>query len=179
MQKLLFVFCLAVLAMACNNEAKESSEKKETAGAKTAATFSMPVAYSTSWEIGNPEYAAMIVKGSWKDWQDNNMGDMKSWVADSITAFLSDNVMVTGRDSLAARWSRGRATYTTVIDTVHAAISLVSTDKKENWVTVWAKEINTLSGGKLDTTEVMETWRINKDGKADFLLQYDRHARKQ
>ncbi len=179
MQKLLFVFCLALFAMACNNEKKETAENKEGAGAKQTVSFSMPIAYSSSWEIGNPEYAAMIVKGSWKDWQDNKLGDMKSWVADTITAFLSDNVMVNGIDSLAARWNRGRATYTTVIDTVHAAISLVSTDKKENWVTVWAKEINTLADGKKDTTEVMETWRINKDGKADFLLQYDRHARKQ
>ncbi|MBI2730339.1 MAG: hypothetical protein HYX40_06260 [Sphingobacteriales bacterium] len=178
MQKLLFVCCLALLAVACNNEAKESSEKKETAEAKPAVTFSMPITYSSSWEIGNPEYAAMIVQGSWKDWQDNKLGDMKSWVADTITAFLSDNVMVTGRDSLVAHWNKGRATYTNVIDTVHAAISLVSTDKKENWVTVWAKEINTLTSGTKDTTEVMETWRINKDGKADLLLQYDRHARK-
>ncbi|MBI1780741.1 MAG: hypothetical protein HYR66_05170 [Sphingobacteriales bacterium] len=177
MQKLLFVFCLAVFAMACNNEKKEA-ETKETTEAKPTVAFSMPIAYSSSWEMGNPAYAAMIVKGSWKDWQDNKMGDMKSWVADTILAFLSDNVMVKGADSLAARWNRGRAAYTNVIDTVHAAISLVSTDKKENWVTVWAKEINTTADGKKDTTEVMETWRINKDGKADFLLQYDRHARK-
>jgi hypothetical protein len=55
---------------------------------------------------------------------------------------------------------------------------MYSTDKKENWVLVWAKEINTSAGGKKDTVELMETWRINKDGKADMLLQYDRHARR-
>ena len=179
MQKLLFVFSFIVLAMACNNEPKETAEKKEGADAKPAVTFSMPIAYSSSFEIGNPAYAAMIVQGSWKDWQDNKLGDMKSWVADTITAALSDNMLVKGRDSLAARWNRLRTNYTSVIDTVDAAISTYSADKKENWVFVWATEINTTTDGKKDTSELMETWRINKDGKADLLLQYDRKARKQ
>jgi hypothetical protein len=45
-------------------------------------------------------------------------------------------------------------------------------------VLVWAKEINTDAKGKIDTSHLMETWRINKDGKADMLLQYDRAYRK-
>jgi len=106
------------------------------------------------------------------------MDNMKSWVADTILAFQSDNTVVRGVDSLQARWTRHRAGYTSVIDTVHAVIPTYSTDKKENWVLVWAKEINTDANGKKDTIELMETWRINKDGKADLLLQFDRHARK-
>ena len=43
---------------------------------------------------------------------------------------------------------------------------------------VWATEIDTDKKGKTDTIAVMETWRINKDGKADQLFQYGRHARK-
>ena len=57
-------------------------------------------------------------------------------------------------------------------------VPLYSTDKKENWVLVWATEINTNADGTKDTMALMETWRMNKDGKADLLLQYDRHARK-
>ena len=178
MQKLFFVFCLAVLAIACNNEKKEPAANTETAAAKAAVTFSMPIAYSSSFEIGNPAYAAMIVQGSWKDWQDNTMDNMKSWCADTISAVMADNIVATGVDSLQARWKRGRTTYTNVIDTIHSALS-VRSDKGDNWVLVWAKEINTNKNGTKDTTELMETWRINKDGKADWLLQYDRHHRKQ
>ena len=120
----------------------------------------------------------MIEQGSWKDWEMNTMDNMKSWVADTIVAFHSDNVMTMGADSLIARWKRGRTGYKNVIDTVHAVIPVYSTDRKENWVLVWAKEINTDTKGKIDTVELQETWRINKDGKADMLLQFDRHARK-
>lgn len=178
MQKFIFFFCFAVLAMSCNNEKKESTESSE-AAAKPAVVLSLPATYSSSFEAGNPAYAAMIVQGSWKDWQDNKMDNMKNWIADTIIAFHSDNVMTNSADSLIARWKRGRAEYTAVLDTVHAATALYSTDKKENWVLVWAKEINTKADGIIDTTELMETWRINKEGKADMLLQYDRHARKQ
>jgi hypothetical protein len=69
--------------------------------------------------------------------------------------------------------------YTSVIDSVHAATALYNTEKKENWVLVWAKEINVNTKGVKDTVELMETWRINKDGKADRVYQYDRHRRKQ
>jgi hypothetical protein len=77
-----------------------------------------------------------------------------------------------------ARWKRGRTEYTFVIDSISAVIPVYSTDRKENWVLVWAYEINTKTDGIKDTTGVMETWRINKDGKADLLLQYDRANRK-
>ncbi len=103
---------------------------------------------------------------------------MKSWVADTIVAFQSDNSMVQGADSLMARRKKGRAEFTSVKDSINAAIPVYSTDKNENWVLVSATEINTDTKGKTDTVNIMETWRINKDGKADLLYQYDRHARK-
>ncbi len=49
---------------------------------------------------------------------------------------------------------------------------------KKIWVCVWAGEIGTKLDGKKDTTALMETCRMNKDGKADMLLQFDRATRK-
>ena len=102
---------------------------------------------------------------------------MKNWVADSITAFHSNGSVVRGVDSLIATSKRHRASYTTVIDSIDAVLPAYSTDKKENWVLVWAREINSKADGKKDTVALMETWRINKDGKADLLLQYERSRR--
>ncbi len=168
---------LASAFAACNND-KKVEAANETKDVKPAMTLAYTPAYSSSFEIGKPEYAAMIVQGSWKDWENNSMDNMKSWVADTIIALHSDNGMVQGVDSLQARWKRDRARYTSVIDTIHSVTAMYSTDKKENWVLVWAKEIDVDNQGKKDTIELMETWRINKDGKADRLYQYDRHARK-
>jgi hypothetical protein len=177
MGKIFLVFAAAFAAAACNTETKTDANKDE---AKVKAATSLPYVpdYSASFEMGNPEYSAMILQGSWKDWENNTMDNMKSWIADTIVAFHSDNSRVKGADSLVARWKRGRAKYTSVIDTIDAVMPVYSTDRKENWVLVWATEINTKADGTKDTASVMETWRINKDGKADLLLQYDRAKRK-
>ena len=187
MKKILLLLSAAAFIAGCNNDktAGASGDKggggttdSKTVTAKTDVALPYTASYSSSFEMGNPAYAAMILQGSWKDWENNTLDNMKNWIADTIVAFHSDNAMVKGLDSLMARWKRGRADYTSVIDTVNAVMPVYSTDKKENWVLVWATEINTDSKGKTDTMALMETWRINKDGKADMLLQFDRHARK-
>ncbi len=176
MRKVFLIVVVAAIA-GCNSQTKTETNKDEVQ-VKAATSLPYVPSYSASFEMGNPEYSAMILQGSWKDWENNTMDNMKSWIADTIVVLHSDNTMVKGADSLVARWKRGRAKYTSVIDTVEAVIPVHSTDKNENWVLVWAREINTKADGTKDTTAVMETWRINKDGKADFLLQYDRAKRK-
>ena len=176
MQRLIFLFSFAVIVMSCN-EKKQADESSGTA-AKSSVTLPYQATYSSSFEMGNPDYSATILQGSWKDWEENKLDNMKSWVADTIVAFQSDNSIIRGADSLIAQWKKSRAQYTTVIDSINAVLPVYSTDKKENWVLVWATEINTLADGTKDTMALMETWRINKDGKADLLLQFDRQARK-
>ena len=176
MKKLILIFIVTV-AISCNEKSDNAASTETTPAAPVA--LPMPVTYSSSFELGNPAYAAMIVQGSWKDWQDNTMDSMQKWVADTAVIIQSDNKRIQGVDSLMANWKRGRAKYSAVTDSINAAVPLYSTDKKENWVLVWATEYNTKADGTKDTAAVMETWRINKDGKADLLLQYDRHARKE
>ena len=174
MKKFFLFIAAAVLFTACNSDSTADSATSDSAVVKSAVALPYPVGYSSSFEIGNADYTATVVQGSWKDWETNNLDNMKNWMADTITAFHSDGSMVKGVDTLMARWKRQRAVYTTVIDSIDAVLPVYSTDKKENWVLVWAREINTKKDGTKDTVALMETWRINKDGKADFLLQYER-----
>jgi hypothetical protein len=172
--------CLAatLVIVACNTDKKTDDVAGATKVDKPAVALPYTASYSSSFEMGDPAHSATILQGSWKDWENNKMENMKSWIADTIVAFHSDNTMIRGADSLVAAWTRNRARYTAVIDTIQAVLPTYSTDKKENWVLVWAKEINTRADGHKDTAYIMETWRINKDGKADMLLQYDRAKRK-
>lgn len=184
MKKILLLLTAAAIFAACSNAKQDETMQTETPAAtdaeKQKAEIKMPYvsSYSNSFEVGDAAYAAMIEQGSWKDWEMNTLDNMKNWMADTIIAFQSDNTRVMGADSMMARWKKGRAEYTKVLDTIHAALAVYNPEKKENWVMVWAKEINTNLKGKIDTVELMETWRINKDGKADMLLQFDRATRK-
>jgi len=175
MKKIFLLIAAAALFTACNTGTASTDAKDS----KPSVTLPYTAGYSSSFEMGNPEYSATILTGSWKDWENNKLDNMKSWAADTIVAFQSDETMIQGVDSLMAKWTRARAKYTSVIDTIDAVMPVYSTDKKENWVLVWATEINTKADGTKDTVAVMETWRINKDGKADLLLQFDRNKRKQ
>ena len=177
MKQLFLSLASITLLIACSND--KETESLESKGGEEASTVQLPytASYSSDFEMGNSEHSATILKGGWKDWENNTMDNMKDWVADTIVAYHSDNSMVSGADSLMARWKRGRASYTSVIDTIDAVIPVYSKDKKENWVLVWATEINTNAAGKVDTVYLMETYRINKDGKADLLLQYERNDR--
>jgi putative VirB-like lipoprotein len=176
MRKTLSFILIAATLAGCNNDTKVSADAKTET---PAVAMPMPVTYSSSFELGDPKYSAMIVQGSWKDWGDNNMDNMKSWIADTIIAFHSDNTAVKGADSLIALWKRQRAKYSSTSDTIRGVMSVRSIDKHDNWVLVWASAFDTRLDGTKDTSEVQETWRINKDGKADMLYQYDRAKRKQ
>ncbi len=178
MRKFFFLLGAAVFITSCNNEAVKTEATGDTAMAKTEVTLPYTASYSSSFKMGNPEHSAMVLQGSWKDWEMNTLDNMKSWVADTVTVYHSDNTMVKGVDSLAARWKRGRAKYSAVSTTIDAVMPVYSTDKNENWVLIWATEIDTELDGKKDTVYVMETWRINKDNKADLLYQHDRATRK-
>ncbi|HLG39724.1 MAG TPA: hypothetical protein VI461_08645, partial [Chitinophagaceae bacterium] len=54
---------------------------------------------------------------------------------------------------------------------VDAVFAVKSTDKDENWVTIWGTEIQTDMKGKVDTVSLQETWRFNKAGKVDLMFQ--------
>jgi len=174
MKKLLLFLTAAVIFIACDNDKKGEDDHEHSV------TVKMPYTpgYSASFSLGNPDYATMVVQGSWKDFTDNKLDNMKNWCADTVVAMFSNNMMVKGVDSLISVWKAERAKYQNLIDTVDAVIPVYSTDKKENWVLIWARGIGTDMNGKTDTVAIMETWRINKDGKADMLLQYDRANRK-
>ena len=179
MRNSLLLVGVTAIIMSCNNEAaKTEAGNDTTAVTKTDVALPYTVSYSSSFEIGNPEHSAMILQGSWKDWEMNSLDNMKNWAADTVTVYHSDNTTVKGIDSLAARWKRGRAKYSAVTTTIDAVLPVRSIDKNENWVLVWATEVDTNPDGKKDTAYVMETWRINKDNKADLLYQFDRAPRK-
>jgi hypothetical protein len=186
MKKNILVFAVASCMIACNSEAPKTetattvATTTETVAAEVKPEVPLPYVptYSNSFEFGKSEYSAMILQGSWKDWDDNKLDNMKSWVADTITAIHSDMLVVKGADNLMAKWKKDRANYKSVNNTIDVVMPIYAKDKNEHWVLVWASSTSVDLKGKADTMNIMEAWRINKDGKADYLNQYDRAKRK-
>jgi hypothetical protein len=177
MRKLVLIAGVSLLA-ACNNGSKEEvssmAPAKDTANTASAAnvSYAYSAGYSSKFEIGNAKDAQLIMD-LWKDWEDGDLSKSKDRFADTVMLYLADGNTIWGsRDSVIAMSQRFRSTVASVTNKVDAFTPLKSTDKNENWVAVWGKEITTDKKGKVDSTNLHEVWRINKDGKADLMYQF-------
>jgi hypothetical protein len=186
--KKIFIISSVALFAACNNsgdKAKVDSMNTDTTAtaAKTMADINSPypVVYSSKFEIGDPKYAETVLK-LWKDWDNNSLMNSKDLFADTLTFYFSDGSMMhASRDSalaVAQKIRDSQASITSSIDAVMSAKSLMNNisskpeDQNENWALIWGEERVTDKKGKKDSSAVMETWRLNKDGKVDMVFQY-------
>ncbi len=178
MRKVLIMAGIAFLA-ACNSEPKEEISsinpgKDSTAAVDVALPYT--AGYSSKFEMGDPNHTAMIL-GLWKDWDNGNLANGKNNFADTVEMnFWSGESMRASRDSVISEGQKFRDNFTSVTSRVDAVMPLKSTDRDENWVGVWGTEVTTDKKGKVDSMHLHEVWRINKQGKADLVLQFSRKA---
>ena len=178
MRKVLILAAMASLA-ACNSNKDTKDESSSMSSASDSTTtkkddiaYPYTATYSSQFEIGNPQHAKTILD-LYKDWDNNTLENSKNSFADVDSLIFANGIMIAGsRDSVFEAIKKIRNTMGTIKDEVQAWIPLKSTDRNENWVAVWTKEIITAPNGKKDSTYLQETWRINKDGKVDLVFQY-------
>lgn len=176
--KKIFIAAIAVILYACN------AEEKTTPGEETKAVTATPVVisnmsgyeagYSKSFEMGEAKHAETVL-ALWKDFDNGNLEPSKGLFADSVSFLVSDGSIIAGtRDSAIASVQAWRNTLSSVKSSVDAILPVRSIDKNENWVSIWGKEISTDKKGKTDSVYLQESWRFNKDGKIDLMLQHMR-----
>jgi hypothetical protein len=171
---------VSMLLFACNQPAE--TPPIETKAAESAPTAAINMqgytpSYSNSFEMGDPKNADIVMQ-LYKDWDDGTPNIHKELFADTVQMSLSDGSVTKGpKDSALANGAAYRDLFKEVKTTVHSVFPTKSTDKNENWVCIWAKEVHTeKASGKTDSVELQEAWRFDKDGKVNWILQYSRPA---
>jgi hypothetical protein len=178
MRKVLILAAMATLA-ACNSNKDTKDEPSSMSSASDSTTtkkddiaYPYTANYSSKFEIGNPQYAKIILD-LYKDWDNNTLENSKNSFADVDSLIFADGSMIAGsRDSVYEAIKKIRNTMGILKNEVDAWVPLKSTDRNENWVAVWTKETITAANGKKNSTYLQETWRINKDGKVDLVFQF-------
>ena len=175
MRKTFFILGLSVFA-ACNSgtdtKVESMSAKDSTASPASDVVLPYTADYSSKFEMGDMKNVQTVLE-LYKDWDNNNLDNSRSKFADTVTLIFSDGSRMKGSfDSINNATKPYRNSLGTVTSSVHAILPVKSTDKNENWVLAWFTEHRTDAKGKQDSVELQETWRINKDGKADLLYQY-------
>jgi hypothetical protein len=172
MQKIMIAL-FAVVLFSCNSEEKKEPEKKE---AKMEDSKPLPyeATYSSKFEMGDAKHAEAIL-AAWKSWDAGDLQSERKLYADSMFFYLRDGSKMEGKtDSIMKGAQAFRDMFSSVKSTVHAYMPIKSTDKNESWVCIWGTEVNTDKQGKVDSVNLQETWRFNKDGKIDLLYQFGR-----
>jgi len=176
MRKLIFTGMIAAI-VSCNST--PSSNTQTTAGDSATSpemqedvTYAYPVGYSSKFTTGDPKNSQAVLN-IWKAFDKGDLASAKDYFADSVEMHFSDgSVMHSGRDSVIAAAQGYRNTFSAVSSSIDAVIATKSIDKDENWALVWGLERDTHKDGKVDSVYLQETWRFNKDGKADLMFQF-------
>ncbi|HEY6063864.1 MAG TPA: hypothetical protein VIV35_09660 [Chitinophagaceae bacterium] len=174
--KKILIFAAVALFAACNSKKAETKEESAKTGGEepTGQVINSPyeVGYSSKFTMGDPKHAEAILT-LWKDWDNGNLSAHKEMFGDSLEMhFAEGNIIHNVRDSVLAGGQKYRNTFAKSVSSVDAVMAVKSTDKNESWALVWGKEIDTDKAGKVDSFYLQETWRFNKDGKADLMYQF-------
>ena len=148
----------------------KAGDAKKTVDGMTKTTLPYTANYSSNFEIGNPEHSKMILD-LWKDWDDNAF-DRHDYFADTMVMILPDGQVLQGKAAVVEGAKKVRGGFTSATSTLDAWVPLKSMDKDEDWVALWGHEEDVLPDGNKQKRELHEIWRINKDGKIDYMQQW-------
>ncbi len=173
--KKLFTFCIIAIALsACN------SANKPAATTATADTTVYPykATYSSAFTCSDNSKNAVAVLQSYKDWEDNKLSNGTAYFADTVAMNYSDgSKLMLGRDSILHYWQKFRDSLTSSKIEVVAWDNLHSTDKNEDWVSVWYKQTDTYKTGKVDSAFYQDDNKI-ANGKISFISSKKQNLKK-
>ncbi len=168
--KRIFVAVFAISFMACNNE-KAADTAAETKANVPANMHGFTADYSASFVMDDATNTETVL-ALWEDWKKGDLSPSRSRFADSLSLFLADGTSMVGlTDTLLKNMQGYRSSFKGMVMTLDAIFAVKSTDKNEDWVSVWGTEIQTDMNGKVDSISLQETWRFNKAGKVDMMFQ--------
>lgn len=127
--------------------------------------------YSSQFVPGSPAHARLVLE-VWKAWEAADLNRQAAAFADTVVMDFDQGRTVRGRDSVLAELKQARTDFTTSVPVVEAWMPFKSLDRGESWVAVWTRVQDTDKDGKLSVTRYHDLWRINSDGRIDYMRQY-------
>lgn len=179
MKKLLIISCVALLA-ACNNgtgtDAKKTDSTTVVESTSTSILPEMPYALAQPyqhWQTGDPQNALTVMK-SLKGYETGDINACIAGFGDSVTLRFDGYRDRLSKDSLKAMFTSQRADIASMKIDMSDWESVISADKKEQWVTLWYKEVRTYKTGKTDSVSTVDDLKI-ENGKIVLLDEKIQH----
>lgn len=161
--------CLLVIAGACKN----ATDTKSTASDSTQPHYAYTIDKPDNWDKGDPKNIEVSLNAL-KAFEENRIDDCAGYFADSVR-WMSDYVDQNfSKDSLKAYLMMGRGSMASMKVKMEDFESVISKDKKDEYVTLWYKQYVTDKTGKTDSLGVINDLKL-KNGKIVVLDEAIRH----
>ena len=171
-QMILFVSAL-LLAAACNNQAPVETKAPEKAAINMADyPYTLDQTYK-DWQAGDQKNAIMVLNMV-KAWENKNAAECATYFADNVEMNMDYHMETVPRDSIIAMLESSYEKMAGINVDMQDWESVISADCKDEWVTLWYKQVITYTDGKVDSMNVVNDAKI-VNGKIAVFSEYVQH----
>ncbi len=168
-----FLIAATAILTSCSNETGTDSSKNESNIDTAKIDYAYTIQHPDSWEWGKRSNTQMVLKGL-KAYENGNIEETVKDFADTVKLEFDGFEAKVGKDSLIALFKRLRSEAKSMTIKMEDFESVKSKDGKEEYVSLWYKQIWEDQKGKKDSVECMDDMRI-ENGKIALLNQKIRH----
>ncbi len=166
MKRLLLFACIAFLAASCNNNSESNTATGDSTKIGTSKSGDLVYPYTLEepykdWQPGDQQHAVNVMKGL-KAFETGDMDACLATFGDSVEVRFDYFYGKFSNDSLKKFFAEQRATYSSMTIKMGDWESVISKDKKTEYVTLWYKQIWTDKKGKTDSLAVIDDCKIVK-----------------
>jgi hypothetical protein len=177
MKNFLFLICLGLILGSCNNEKNDNkaSEPIKVEGvplAEVKLPFQLEKPYR-DWQMGSNENVAAAM-GALKNFVDKDFTAMAAIIGDSLEVRFDYLHAKMNHDSAVKFFVSSRPMFNDLTINMYDYESVISADKKDEWVTMWYKQKWTNEKGVADSMAVINDCKM-KDGKLIELTEHIQH----
>ena len=165
----MMIACVSIFTIGCNNQAST----KEIVADSTAPAEKIDYAYlpedhpADNWDRGDQKKIAMVLK-SLKAFENGNVEESLVPFADSVNWSYDGFDAKISRDSLKAMFTDAWKNMSSMKIHMDDYEAVISKDKKEEFVTLWYKQVTTDKKGKIDSAACVDDLKI-ENGKITVL----------
>jgi hypothetical protein len=163
-------FLIIALTVTSIFSCKNAEEKAE---ATANVTYPYSLEKPDNWDIGSKENT-LLVMNALKAFEDNKVEDCLSYFADTVRWRADYMDQTLSKDSLRTAMTNLRNSIQGIQVKMGDFESVISKDKKDEWVTLWYTEIVTDKTGKTDSLAMVNDIKVSK-GKIVELNESIRH----
>ena len=169
------IFLVGAVFTSCKNNGNTSKEAKNDSSKEvTAAKMNYPytIDHPDNWETGSTENTMNALSGL-KAFENGNIVESMKYFGDSVHLMFDGLDTTLPNDSVKAMFTKARGNMKSLDIKMYDWESVISKDKKDEYVTVWYRQKWSDTNGKTDSLSLVNDLKM-RNGKIIELSEYSR-----